>query len=141
MASALYKTCLIVSAADCDRDTQEWRPWVSVCWRDDSRQHVHRIRFAQEIFKNAQEATTFGMKAGEMWIDERLRSIRVVQPDGGRMEPNSTCNICGGTMKVDANTKPQLRCDKCGHQEVAAVGAKTWPSPIIKKTGPSAVRG
>ena len=40
------------------------------------------------------------------------------------MEPNDTCSICGGTMKADANTEPQLRCDKCGHQEVSSVGLK-----------------
>ena len=27
-------------------------------------------------------------------------------------------------MKADANTEPQLRCDKCGHQEVSSVGLK-----------------
>ena len=40
------------------------------------------------------------------------------------MEPNDTCSICGGTMKADANTEPQLRCDKCGHQEVSLVAKK-----------------
>ena len=73
MASALYKTYLIVSAPDCNRDTQEWKPWVSVCWRDDAQQHLHQVRFAQEKFNNAQEAKTFGMNAGETWVDERIR--------------------------------------------------------------------
>ena len=37
------------------------------------------------------------------------------------MDSNSACHICGGTMKADDNTTAQIRCDKCGHQEIALV--------------------
>ena len=73
MARALYKTYLIVSAPDYNRDTQEWKPWVSVCLPDDGRQHLHQIRFTHEKFKNAQEAETFGVNVGEVWVDAWLR--------------------------------------------------------------------
>ena len=70
MASFLYKDYLIVSAADCDRESLEWKPWVSICWRDDGRQNLHLIRFTHEKFQTAAEAETFGKSAGEKWVDE-----------------------------------------------------------------------
>ena len=72
MASVLYKTYLIVSAADYNKETSEWKPWVSICWRDDGRQHLHTIKFVHEQFKTSEEAEKFGMNAGEMWVDGRL---------------------------------------------------------------------
>ena len=75
MVSCLYKIHLIVSAADYNKEIFEWKPWVSVYWRDDGRQHLHQIRFNQEKFKTAKEAEKFGMNAGEMWVDGRLRGL------------------------------------------------------------------
>ena len=75
MASTLYKAYLIVSAPDYNREIFEWNPWVSVCWRDDGRQHLHHIRFTHEKFKTTEEAEKFGINAGKMWVDGRLRGL------------------------------------------------------------------
>ena len=72
MASRLYKNYLIVSAADYNRDTLEWKPWASICWRDNGHQHLHQIRFTNDKFQTAEEAEKVAMKAGEIWIDGQL---------------------------------------------------------------------
>jgi len=72
MASFLYKDYLIVSAADYNRETLEWKPWASICWRDNGYQHLHQIRFTGEKFKTAPAAEEFAMNAGEKWVDGQL---------------------------------------------------------------------
>lgn len=69
MASSLYKDYLVVSAADYNRDTSEWKPWVSVCWRDNGCQHLHQIRFVHEKFKTAPAAEEYAMNAAQEWVD------------------------------------------------------------------------
>ncbi|HEX2931535.1 MAG TPA: hypothetical protein VHV54_17545 [Candidatus Binatia bacterium] len=75
MASALYKDYLIVSAASHNRDTLEWKPWATICWRTDGQQHLYQIRFNQEIFKTAGAAEEFSMNAARKWIDERPKDL------------------------------------------------------------------
>ena len=71
MASSLYKDYLVVTAADYNRDTSEWKPWVSICWRDSGRQHLHQIRFVHEKLKTALAAEEFGKNAAEKWVERQ----------------------------------------------------------------------
>ena len=71
MASSLYKSYLIVSAADYLKETTDWKPWVTISWRDNGSQHFHTIKFVNEKFKSAPEAENFALSSGQKWIDAR----------------------------------------------------------------------
>jgi hypothetical protein len=74
MASSLYKNHLIVSSADYFAGTSEWKPWVSISWRDNGGQHLHTIHFATERFDTPAGAERFATQSGQQWVDKRLAS-------------------------------------------------------------------
>ena len=71
MASSLYKSFLIVTAADYIEDKLEWKAWVTISWKEDGRQYFHTIKDAKQTFKTAPEAERFALSIGQNWVDAR----------------------------------------------------------------------
>src|SRR6185503_11606330 len=101
MASALYKNRLVVCAADLNSDTLDWKPWASICWRDDGRRHLHLIRFSQDAFSAAADAETFALKTAQEWVDRQQLGPRMETAPGaaGASNKPATVIITHGTSR------------------------------------------
>jgi hypothetical protein len=72
MASAIYKSRLIVSSPTFNPHNQRWTPYVIISWETGGRFKFHTIEGLPNLFANEEDAGEFGLEVGKQWIDREL---------------------------------------------------------------------
>jgi hypothetical protein len=73
MANLLYRDHFIIASADLDDSAGSWKLTVDISWRiDGGRQFL--MLYPPHSCKSKDEAESFGLEAGKVWIDEHRLS-------------------------------------------------------------------